>query len=301
MKKSTLKVIMTLLVRDEQDIIETNIDYHLSQGVDLFIITDNLSTDNTSRILDDYAKRGAAIIINESSDDYCQHKWVTRMAKIAAKDYHADWVINSDADEFWMPNNNSNTIKQTLENVRQDTLACKIDRVNFLPPSITCENHFFAENMQIRDVKSYNSLGQPLPPKICHRGFYDVSIKQGNHHVLKGGKLLEPESIPMTILHFPLRSYSQFENKIKKGGAAYERNTTLDKNIGSTWRDLYKQYLSGRLFDYYLQQCSDSEKIYSTKHLNTNKFIYDKRLIKYISEKLNYNKLSNQRKAINDK
>ena len=38
-----MKIVMTLLVRDEQDIIRENIEFHLSQGIDYFIATDNIS------------------------------------------------------------------------------------------------------------------------------------------------------------------------------------------------------------------------------------------------------------------
>jgi hypothetical protein len=34
-----MKVVMTLLVRDEEDILRENIDFHLKQGVDHFIIS----------------------------------------------------------------------------------------------------------------------------------------------------------------------------------------------------------------------------------------------------------------------
>ena len=60
-KKDT-KLIMTLLVRDEQDIIRENIEFHLSQGVSFFIVTDNLSTDGTAAILKEYEERGSCVI-----------------------------------------------------------------------------------------------------------------------------------------------------------------------------------------------------------------------------------------------
>ena len=91
---------MTLLVRDEEDILAANLDFHLSQGVDFFIITDNLSVDGTRGIIDSYVRRKLAVRLDEPTDDYSQARWVTRMARMAAVDYRADWVINNDADEF---------------------------------------------------------------------------------------------------------------------------------------------------------------------------------------------------------
>ncbi len=52
----TNKLIMTLLVRDEADILEYNICHHLNQGVDFIIAIDNGSIDKTPDILRKYQK-----------------------------------------------------------------------------------------------------------------------------------------------------------------------------------------------------------------------------------------------------
>lgn len=39
------KVVMTLLIRDEEDILEANLAFHLAQGVERFIVMDHLSSE----------------------------------------------------------------------------------------------------------------------------------------------------------------------------------------------------------------------------------------------------------------
>jgi hypothetical protein len=57
----------------------------------------------------------------------------------------------------------------------------------------------------------------------------------------------------VTILHFPVRSFEQFRDKIRLGGAAFQRNTQLTPDIGHVWRKLYEIEQNGGLEAWYEQ------------------------------------------------
>jgi len=80
--KNSFRLVMTILVRDEADIIEANIRTHASLGVDAFAIMDNGSTDGTREILSKLQKEFEIIIIDEKGN-YNQAKWMKLLAKVA--------------------------------------------------------------------------------------------------------------------------------------------------------------------------------------------------------------------------
>jgi hypothetical protein len=173
-----MKLVMTLLVRNEEDILRDNLEFHLSQGVDFFVCTDNLSEDGTRDILDEYRRLGVLEWRREESDDYSQHAWVTRMARAAVDEHCADWVVNNDADEFWMAT--SGSLKERLASQAPEVLAIECRRYNF-PEIVDCDHALpFYRRMLFRDLHSVNALGHPLPGKVCHRGLEEVVVAQGN-------------------------------------------------------------------------------------------------------------------------
>jgi len=197
------------------------------------------------------------------------------MARMAYLEFGADWIINNDADEFWWPI--AGDLKATFGCLPGETNLVKADRYNFIVVAGADER--FWSRMIYREKVSLNPLGRPLPPKVAHRGSENVKVHQGNHSVEGIGDLEVADGL-IEILHFPIRSYQQIENKIVKGGAAYERNKELNESVGITWRELYSEYRKVDNLNAYFQ--SNLYNVETVKNqLATGDLILDKRLFEF--------------------
>ena len=271
-----MKLVLTLLCRDEADILENMLRFHLEQGVDWIIATDNGSVDGSLAILQRYARQGTLQLIQEPEHTHDQAVWVTRMARMAAEQ-GADWVINSDADEFWWPRNG--TLKTSLEQLPASVQACRVERTNFLPPPRDGRDQRpFHQRQLLRERVSRNSLGEPLPPKLIHRAHPAIAVSDGNHNASVAGQPLEAiADAGIEILHVPIRSYGQLERKIRQGAEALVRNRRVGPGVGHSWRSLYSTHLKqGSLPAYYDSLRPDDASI--ATQLAQGDLIEDRRL-----------------------
>ena len=126
-----MKLVLTVLARDEADVIDAQVAFHLNAGVDFVIATDNNSRDGTTEILEEYERAGCLRLIREPAEGLRQGEWVTRMARLAAREHGADWVVHGDADEFWWPLEGD--LRQALTVIGPDIGIVPARRVNFLP------------------------------------------------------------------------------------------------------------------------------------------------------------------------
>ena len=95
-----VKLFMTLLVKNEEGMLEENLQFHKAMGVDGFIITDNNSTDSTPDIIRKYKQKGwIKEVIEEKATNYEQKDWVDRMIWKAKTIYKADWIITAASSE----------------------------------------------------------------------------------------------------------------------------------------------------------------------------------------------------------
>ncbi len=241
-----MKLVMTLLVRDEADVVDAQIAFHLNAGIDYVVATDNRSDDGTTEVLERYEREGLLHLIREPGDDLRQSEWVTRMARLAATDFAADWVVNADADEFWWPHGSS--LKDVLSAVPQRYGVVRAAWRNFVPRPD--DERFFAERMTVRlCTPAFHAHPLSTHSKSAHRAVSDVRVGRGNHEAFGEGLLPLRGWYPIEILHFPVRSLEHCMRKYVTQFEALERNA--EKGIPGHMAAAHDAYRAGRLEGFY--------------------------------------------------
>lgn len=243
-------VFMTLLVKNEEDILEENLLFHKAMGIDGFIVTDNNSTDKTPEILRKYERLGwIKEIIIEKGNNYDQEVWVDRMIVSARDRFKADWVINADADEFWYTS--LGNLKKEFSNNTANIVVCPLKCV------VPCERtknwqweYVVEKPLDIPEkygLSKYSIFCRQIS-KVAHRTQGYKRIYPGNHWVdMEIEKVTKKSNI--AIYHYTIRGYQYYLNKVINGGKALENNP--NQSFGQHWRYLYRLYLDGKLPEEY--------------------------------------------------
>ena len=282
---------MTMKVRDEDDVLEHNLRYHRAQGVDHFVVTDNGSTDRTPEILRRHESAGVLTVIEEPSTEGFRdqaHWWVTRMARLAATDLDADWVVHADADEFWSPV--TGTLKEALESIPDEFGVVLAPRPEFVarPDGPGA----FWERMTVRELRSHlrpKIAHRALPDAALHRGAHDVDVDRGESGVRHSGRavmravkpdrfagedrLVWAPTFPARVLHFPLRSFEQYRRKVEvtlAGG--------FDDKAHDELRDAYEE---GRLPELYGTLVQDDAAVEAG--LAEGRLVEDRRICEFLT------------------
>ena len=268
-----MTLVMTLLARDEADVIESWLSFHLNAGADFVVATDNRSQDGTTDVLERYAREGHLHLVREDGEDLRQDEWVTRMARLAATDFGADWVINSDADEFWWPRGPS--LARVLEAIPPRYGLVGAFLRTFAPrPDGEAS---FAERLTVRfsalaPINDPASLFKPIR-KVIHRGHPDIRLTRGNHAVVDSPFAPLRGWFPVEVLHFPLRSLAQCEHKARLQGNAWKH---IDRTPTAYHAQMFEALERGTMGEYYDAQVVSDEEV--DEGAATGRLVVDTRL-----------------------
>ncbi|ROU03364.1 glycosyltransferase family 2 protein [Histidinibacterium lentulum] len=250
------RIVMTLLVRDEVDIVFDTLAWHLGQGVDHVIATDNGSSDGTTEILEDFAAAGALTLLHEPSSDYRQGIWHTRMAELARDRHGADWVLPTDADEFWMTTGDR-PLRAALAAIPADVDLVRCGRRNLMgsredvaamdwPDALVWRADPVLELAEPRKLDP-----APLDPPLLYYGLPSklilnparlVEIGRGAHEADVAGEARGIRTDEIVLYHAPFRDRAEFEASNARIADAVERDPAAGRM--TSWKSRRWQKMS---------------------------------------------------------
>lgn len=270
---------MTMMVRDEADIVRAALEHALRQGVDQFIVTDNGSVDGTTEILEEFAARGVLELRHDPVHRKQQSATVSAMASDAYTLYGADWVINADADEFWVAQQPERTVREVLEATPTAFQA-------FLVPVIDMTGAPAAagggvDRLRYRDgrtTEQLNAVGLRAhsTPDAVHIGVEGITVTQGNHMVSLASNGSPAPGEGLEVLHLPWRSWAQYLRKVENAGRAYENNPEAKPSPNHHGMREYQRMQDGTLLGHYIARHPSAAEIES--FLADGTFVEDNRL-----------------------
>lgn len=274
-----MKLVMTMMVRDEADIIRAVLEHHSKQGIDRIIVTDNGSVDGTTEILEEYARSGLVDLRFDPVHRKQQSEVVTAMARDAHVTHGADWVINADADEFWVARDPARTVRDVLENTPRDFQTFLVPVIDMTgAPALEGSGMNRLRYRDLRSVAELHGLGlfAHSTPDAVHIGTSDIEVAQGNHVVSLPSRGAPARDDSLEVLHLPWRSWAQYSRKVEAAGRAYTTAGAKQPSPNHHGMRDYARLREGTLEGFYLIRHPDAEQL--ERGLEDGTFELDDRL-----------------------
>ena len=224
-----MKIISITTIKNEADIIESFVRYHLNI-VDLMIILDNGSTDDTLDILNQLKKEDLPIVVINDEDRYFEPfiKY-NYLLDVALNEYSADIICPLDCDEFIVcDEGNPRDLIEKISSNSYYVLKWRTyvptftdnENIKFIPSRIT----------HVRDEKLETNYKVIVTKELVDN--FDIKLSIGNHDIDVDEEFEDKikciESAELNIAHFPLRSINQTKSKVLVGYPnTLSRNTVV--------------------------------------------------------------------------
>lgn len=255
-----MKIVSLIFTRNEGKLLHENIEFHLRQGVNFFLITDSASEDDTVKVMKKFERQGVARCFYDNAI-FKQKEQMDRMARVAFREEKPDWLIISDTDEFW---SHPSGLKACFSSVPEGINALKIKRYQYFPTvNDNIQQRRIHRRMLFREnglqIGFDTGLGDSeegiARSKIAFRPIHkNIDIMAGNHTVhFPGRKVRKIPKEECMIREYPFRNYKQFEEKVRRAEIVFRSNQLYRRNkkLGTHWHAYLKAFRENRLEDFY--------------------------------------------------
>lgn len=218
-----MKIIVVAMARNEDDVIESFVRWHVRHA-DHLIVMDHASRDRTREILEALRDEGLPLEVHtDERAELDQSRATLALAKRAACDLGADWVLPFDVDEFLVAEP-PDPVRLRLEKLEPDSLH-RVDWQSYVPTpeEAVASGPPLARIRHRRAAESVQHHKLLVPGALLRRR--GVSLTMGNHR-LRQRTALATRTVPaqpapgLRLAHFPVRSVEQARTKALVGWLA---------------------------------------------------------------------------------
>lgn len=212
------KAVAISMVKNEADIIESFVRYHLNIFDGLYIL-DNGSTDRTAAIVEQLAAEGLPVyLMADETIDFAQSKKMTMLLYQAFVDQEPDIIMPLDADEFVIASNNRDHPRHILERIDLDRIY-SVQTRQYVPLGSDPKSELLIPKRIVHtygDVNLFKAIAtKPLLEQY-------VPVLSGGNHYLQfepsaGVREVKEDLGSLRLAHFAFRSLEQAKSKVMVG------------------------------------------------------------------------------------
>jgi hypothetical protein len=268
---STGRCVLAASVLDQEDILQDFIDWYQHIGVDFILILDLGSTDGSRDLLARLADTDKVGWYPLPDRDMTKYDQAGELAKLARDRFQADWIVLCDADEFLCPAGGAlGPILRLAES--KDITSISVPCLNMTGPqpkpgqsatqALTLRIDAPAKVTPLQ--ATMGNLPVPYifiehPPHTIVRASA-VQAYGGGAHYVETSWGLSGETERLRFLHYNMRGYGKFEQKVRNAAAWIRDNKHLDPLWAWHWRRWIWLYEAGRLREDYEAQFVSSAR-----------------------------------------
>lgn len=233
-----MKIVSITMVKNEVDIIESFVRYHLNI-VDEMIILDNCSNDETPLIINKLIDEGLPIIfITNSNNNFTQSFKMSMLLDKAFNEHGADIVCVLDGDEFLVSKNNLNP-RDILKNLELSEYYL-VKWSTYVPTENDSFDFFIPKRITHVREENLESFYKVIVTKEVYINF-SPKLEMGNHDLIFPNGETPQKNIDfnLRIAHFPIRSREQCMSKVIVGWPDLISINTEHASWGWHWKEIF--------------------------------------------------------------
>lgn len=249
-----------LVVRDEEEVLERNLAYHLDVGFDIIAVLNHCSSDRTDDILEKAQHDSRIVVLREENPVFDNQKLANGLLSELLRRSEIDWIFPLDADEFLFFRDGLHSFLERMqrENIAYGSLGWLNALVAY--PNRQDPNDVLSTVRFYRPWKerSWQEIGHFRKSFIrCHSA---IEIVAGGHYFRRennpsffSDKNFEPTLVDTSeacIYHYELRGSPA--SLVKKWRNLSRQGVCLDSLPSQGWVErveLFRHYLRWLEFD----------------------------------------------------